>query len=190
MANQTPVEKLRAACAKRGVSGIRGLGRTFLIMDTNRDKLLSEEELTIGIRRYGISEDALNDDDISILYKSIDANSDGKINFDEFLVIVRPPMSKGRVEVVERAFAKLDSTGNGVITVEDIEDVYDVTKHPKYLSGEKTKRKILQEFLAQFEVDRDEKVTLQEFLHYYAGVSASIDKDVAFDYVVRQAWKL
>ena len=34
------------------------------------------------------------------------------------------------------------------------------------------------------------QITKSEFHEYYAGVSASIDKDVYFDYMMRQAWKI
>lgn len=34
------------------------------------------------------------------------------------------------------------------------------------------------------------KVTLEEFMNYYAGVSASIDTDVYFIVMMRNAWKL
>ena len=34
------------------------------------------------------------------------------------------------------------------------------------------------------------KVTYDEFVNYYAGVSSSIDLDIYFDIMMRQTWKL
>ena len=66
--------------------------------------------------------------------------------------------------LVTKAFAKMDKTGDGVITLEDLVSVYDVSKHPKYQNGEKTKKDVLLEFLRNFEADEsvDGKVKQRE----------------------------
>ncbi|KAL5020090.1 hypothetical protein ScPMuIL_002982 [Solemya velum] len=108
------------------------------------------------------------------------------------MVTFQPPMSESRVNIIDKAFKKLDKSGDGVITVEDINQVYNARAHPKYQSGKWTENKCLEEFLKAFEPndDKDGKVTREEFLNYYSGVSASIDEDVYFDLMMRNAWKL
>ena len=69
-------------------------------------------------------------------------------------------MSKHRKDLIFQAFQKLDKTGDGVITVEDLKGVYNVKKHPKYLNGEWTEDQCLRLFLDSFDSqDKDGKVS-------------------------------
>ena len=182
------IKKVRDACLKRGVSGIKTIGRTFRLCDDNGNKQLSLDELKYGFQDYGLT---LKDDEIQEIFRIFDKDGSGGISFDEFLVRLRPPMSKNRVDLIKKAFAKMDVTGDGVVTVEDVQKVYDVSQHEKYKSGEWTKKQCFQEFLKTFDVgERDNVVTFEEFLNYYSGVSASIDGDPYFDLMMRRAWKL
>ncbi len=61
-------------------------------------------------------------------------------------------MSQSRQNIVMQAFRKLDKTGDGVIKVDDLQGVYDVSRHPKYTSGEKTKEQLFKQFLMTFEI--------------------------------------
>lgn len=60
-------------------------------------------------------------------------------------------MSQTREAVVAAAFAKLDRTGDGVVTVDDLRGVYSGQAHPKVCSGEWTEDEALQQFLDNFD---------------------------------------
>jgi Ca2+-binding EF-hand superfamily protein len=72
--------------------------------------------------------------------------------------------------------------------------VYDVTHHPEYRNGKRSKEDILKEMLAAFEVEgggaKDGVVTRQEFINYYTNISASIGNDNYFELMIRNAWHI
>lgn len=61
-------------------------------------------------------------------------------------------MSPCRLRIVEKAFAKLDRTGDGVVTYHDLKDVYNVQYHPFYQNGQSSQKELFLRFLANFEV--------------------------------------
>jgi len=44
-------------------------------------------------------------------------------------------MSERRRGLIQLAFKKLDRTGDGRVTIDDLKDSYDVSFHPKFKSG-------------------------------------------------------
>ncbi|VDP84231.1 unnamed protein product [Echinostoma caproni] len=162
LSSQTPLEKLTHACLARGANGIVGFGRQFRIMDDDGNKQIDYREFVKGCRDFGAD---LTADEVREIFQTIDKNNSGSIDFEEFLRAVR---------------------------VEDLKGVYNCRSHPKFINGEKTEEELFYEFLKTFqpENDWDEKVTIEEFLNYYSGVSASIDNDAYFDLMMRNAFKL
>lgn len=59
-----------------------------------------------------------------------------------------------------QAFRKLDKTGDGVITIEDLRGVYNAKCHPKYQNGEWSEDQVFRTFLDNFDspYDKDGKV--------------------------------
>nr|ACZ26265.1 putative calcyphosin C [Mayetiola destructor] len=170
-----PIEKLRLLCLARGAAGFVGLGRTFRRIYKD-NQILSFEEFKKGIRDNGFE---CTDDELEEMFERFDTDENGSINVAEFLAKLRPPMNKTRLNTIGKCFRKLDKSGDGVITLDD-------------LNGEKSEDQIRKHFLSEFEEGGagDGRVTEEEFFNYYASISASIDDDTYFDLLLRQDYKL
>uniref|UniRef100_A0A8D3C5E0 EF-hand domain-containing protein n=1 Tax=Scophthalmus maximus TaxID=52904 RepID=A0A8D3C5E0_SCOMX len=154
------------------------LVRTFKVMDDDNSRSLDLKEFLKGLNDYGIMMDKKEATELFLLF-----DRDG----------TEPStLTSSSKEVVMQAFQKLDKTGDGVITIEDLRGVYNAKYHPKYQNGEWTEDQVFRTFLDNFDspYNKDGKVTHEEFINYYAGVSASIDTDVYFIVMMRNAWKL
>ena len=96
-----------------------------------------------------------------------------------------------RLTAVKNAFKKADKDKSGKFDMKDMKGSYNVKSHPKYVNGELTEAQIFKMFIANYEPDennRDGVVTEEEFINYYAGVSASIDNDGYFCLMVNNSW--
>merc|ERR1719456_85068 len=93
--------------------------------------------------------------------------------------------------MVECAFQKFDRTGDGVVDKNDLTNGFDPSGDPSVQIGHRSAADVHSEFLDTFDVgDHNGQVTLQEFLQYYDGVSASIDDDGYFELTIRNAWHI
>jgi Ca2+-binding EF-hand superfamily protein len=84
------LERFRNKLKSRGGRGIIGLRRQFKIFDDNNNGSLDSYEFKKAIKDFQID---VPDCDIDTLYKVMDINGDGTIDFNEFLRMVVGPMN-------------------------------------------------------------------------------------------------
>ena len=95
--------------------------------------------------------------------------------------------------MVAKAFRMMDKDGSGVIALNDIAGIYDVSMNPDFLEGRKTREEILTDFLANFESakgNQDGKITEQEWNDYYTDLSMSVPSDEYFVRMMESTWQL
>lgn len=184
--------RIRDAFIERSGGGVTGafrlIGRRFRIMDDDGNRFLSKSEFIKSIADVGLK---LSQNEIDKVIAAMDADGNGSIDYEEYLQVARGPMSTARKLVVHEAFQKIDLDRDGVVTMAELKTKYDVSRHPKVVSGEMSVDEVLRDFSSDWDIhDKNGKITFAEFADYYNGISASVDNDELFDLMIRSAWKL
>ncbi|GAB5363317.1 hypothetical protein AAMO2058_000872700 [Amorphochlora amoebiformis] len=185
-------EDLKMQIATRGGASISALARCFKINDINGDGKLSFEEFELVLGRAGLF---LKRQELTMLFRYIDKDKSGCLDYKEFIEGLSGPVSGRRKAVALLAFNKFDKTGDGVVDIKDLRNTYDASRHPKVLSGQLTEEQVYKKFLSAFEGDNgtkgDGKVTKAEFLDYMADLSANFPySDDRFVQMVCKAWRI
>ncbi|XP_071132081.1 calcyphosin-like protein isoform X3 [Mytilus edulis] len=188
---QLLIGALREQCLLKGHNGIRGLGLVFRRMDIDFSKGIVYPEFRIAIDRYGLK---MSEGYSKTFFNALDKDKSGAIDFAELMNALRSPMNERRTNVVKEAFDNFDVNTDGKLSLDDLRVFYtaNAKNHPKYLSGEWTLDQTLRSFLDSIDSpdDPDGVVTREEFLDYYAGVSATIDDDSYFVMMMRSCYGL
>ena len=93
----------------------------------------------------------LSESDIQRLFGIFDLDRDGVIVYNEFLRTITGEMNEARKQIVEVVFKKLDKNADGVISLDDLKDLYKANRHPDVVAKKKTEGEVLAEFLETFE---------------------------------------
>lgn len=116
--------KFKLAIQTKGGIGVRSLKQIFNRMDTNGNKALDVSEFEQALGAFGLFPKKV---ELQALMKYYDINKDGNISYEEFLSGLKDEMNERRTNMVCKAFASLDVDQSGVITVSDIQNIYDVS---------------------------------------------------------------
>jgi calcyphosin len=178
------MDHIRSRIAARGARGLSGLGKKFKIADDNGSGSLDVGEFKKAMHDFRIG---LNAKQVTTAFRIFDRDGSGEISFDEFLRSIRGKMNEFRAAIATKAYKIMDSDGSGQLDINDIRQTYNAKQHPDVKAGKKTEDEILGEFLDTFEDHfcdmpgnkdaRDGKISMPEWLEYYANVSMSIDED-------------
>jgi len=181
-------DKFMTVVMKRSGGGILGLARNFKIIDRNGSGSLDQKEFAVAMTKFRIG---LTKEETKVLFAFYDKDDSGTVEFTEFLKSLRSKLSEQRRELTEQAFDAMDVDGSGEINFDDLKDKYDVSRHPKVIQGEWTKKQAIDEFIKIFEGDEGNKdgvVTKEEWMDYHAGLSSNIDTDDAFGMMMARNW--
>jgi len=178
---------------KRGGNTIFQIGKHFNLYDRNKNKRLDVDEFKRMIREYGLG---LSATETETLFNSFDYDGIGSINYEEFLRILRGPMSDKRKNAVLKLFDTLDVKNDGYIDVQDLKIKFNAGAHPDSQARKKSPDQVYYEFIESINTytqalkggSNKDKISKDEWIEYYNHVSMSIDNDNYFMSMLDNCW--
>lgn len=184
------LDGVRLRLRRRGFQSTKDLERLFEKLDTQGgDRVLDLDEFTegmLGMRLLNSPEEC------RAVFEQIDTDNSGTLELEEFLEIARGVLPNHRLPVVEEAFAALlRPEDRGVVSLRILQDSFCTERHPDYITGQRTEAELWDHFSKEFTtVATRGRVTLDDFIKFYEGISAIIESDAYFEAVVRKSWNL
>mmetsp|Transcript_61330 Transcript_61330/g.146055 ORF Transcript_61330/g.146055 Transcript_61330/m.146055 type:complete len:632 (+) Transcript_61330:92-1987(+) len=191
------INRLRAFVRRKGGAVLKSIAAKFRQVDVDTSGGISKTEFREGLVRV-MGDFPVTEDETEMLWRHLDANGSGSIDFEEFLLLLNGGLNAKRREAVRLCFRYLDRTGNGVLDINDLKMRYDPSPlsqaSPHLLSGPRPSDAELRRFLENFRKVvggvHSGMITASEFEKYYERVSASIDSDEYFEAMLQRSWEL
>jgi calcium-dependent protein kinase len=132
---------------------ISDLKKIFEAFDKKKDGQISFNELKQGLVQLKSSH--INEQDVFELFKTIDSDKNGRIDYTEFLASTLKKKSYLRQERLYEAFTMFDKNNNGCISKKELMEV---------LRTEKQQEKEIEKYIKEADKNGDGEIDYKEFL--------------------------
>ena len=134
-------------------SEIDSLKKTFEAFNLQKDGQISYEELKKGLKELNCQK--ITDEELSELFKSIDVDKNGKIDYTEFLAATLQKKMYLKEERLYEAFCNFDLDGCGKITKEELMNV---------LKSDPSQEKEIENIIKSIDKNGEGSINYKEFL--------------------------
>lgn len=158
----------------------------------NFNKTISFENFKLSLQESNIF---ISNNIIQYFYSILDKNGQNNISTEQILNKIRGNLNERRKLKIIEKFTKIDIDNKGYSEISLIKSLFNPTHHPEVKSGKRNESDILNEFIITFDSytnfkDRISQISLQDFIEYYSGISASIADDDYFIDIMNGVWDI
>ena len=187
---------LRNKLSKRGLANLISIETGFRNIDTENEQELDFSTFKIACEKFNFE---LSENDCRELFLAFTKEESTKVNYDEFIRILRGELIEKRKELVENVFKSIDVGDKGGLSVEQLFHLYIPKGTYEFLYNKENEETAKQIFENTFKENHiylngedgvDKLVDIDEFIDYYESVSLMILEDDTFKEVLLKSWGL
>jgi len=188
------IMRLRNILSKKGISNLISIETGFRNIDTENEQELDFSTFKSCCDKFNFE---LTDEECKELFLAFTKEETTKVNYDEFIRILRGELVEKRKNLVENVFKSLDKENRGALSVDELMEKYNPKGSYEFLynkENEENSKKIFEDTFKENHIylngedGVDKPVDIDEFLDYYESVSLMILEDVIFKEVLLKSW--
>ena len=175
------MSRIKNRLATRGARGFLNLQRQFKILDADKDGLVNIYEFKKAIKDMRIE---VTDLEIDLVFSFFDLNGEN-IDYLAFLSILKGELNQ------------IDLDEDQLVLASQCKQLYNARAHPEVKNGRKNSEDLLNEFIESMLFlhnlnggHGNEIISKEEFIEYFANISASIQDDLYFETMMTSVFKL
>ena len=189
------IMRLRNKLSKLGISNLISIETGFRNIDTNNEQELDFSTFKDACDQFNFE---LSEDECKELFLAFTKEETTKVNYDEFIRILRGELIEKRKKLVENVFKSLDKENKG-LSVDELIQIYNPKGSYEFIYNKENEENAKKIFENTFKENHlylngedgvDKLVDIDEFIDYYESVSLMILDDDVFKEVILKTWGL
>ena len=190
------IMRLRSLLSKRGLENMISIETGFRDLDTKNTQELDFSTFKSACDKFDFQ---LTEEEIKELFLAFTKEETTKVNYDEFIRILRGELSQNRKELVEQVYKSINEENKEGLNIEEVFGFYNPKGSYEFLylkDKEENAKKIFENTFNENHIylngekGKDKLVDLDEFIDYYESVSLMIHDDDTFREVILKSWNL
>ena len=190
------IMRLRNKLSKEGIANLISIETGFRNIDTENEQELDFSTFKVACEKFNFE---LTEDECKELFLAFTKEETTKVNYDEFIRILRGELIEKRKNLVENVFKSIDKENKGGLSVDELIQIYNPKGSYEFLynkESEENSKKIFEKTFKENHIylngedGVDKLVDIDEFIDYYESVSLMILEDDTFKEVMLKSWGL
>ena len=188
------VMRLRGILSKRGLANLISIESGFRNIDKQNAQELDFSNFKLACEKFDFQ---LTEEEIKELFLAFTKEETTKVNYDEFIRILRGELPEKRKEFVEEIYKNINKENKEGLSIEELFSLYNPKGSYELLymkKDEKEARKIFEDTFTENhlylngEEGKNKLIDLDEFIDYYESVSLMIQDDNIFNEIILKSW--
>lgn len=162
------IARLRKRISNRRSKTTQGLNAIVAVFSPFKTGAISSAELSLSLRKLGVK---ISSAELKEITAAFAHEKRGYVDTSQLLSALRgPPLSDARLDLVMKAFHKMDPACTGAVHIDELIKHYDVSSLPQVRDGKQSRLEAITAFLQEWAFINPattNTITFETFVEYY-----------------------